>query len=73
MGRFRLYPALLLLGLGWLVLRGWGAAQGSGDGSPYPPPNSIPSNRAVIATGQPITNTTPRTVVPFADLSLIHI
>jgi uncharacterized repeat protein (TIGR01451 family) len=50
-----------------LGLRGWGAAQGSGDGSPYPPSNSGSSARPIIASGQPVANTSHQAVVQFAD------
>src|SRR5262249_52274984 len=69
--RFRLYPALLLLGVGLLGLRGWGTAQGSGDGSPYPPPNTNLAGRPIIASGQPIATNQPRSVVQFNDQPMV--
>jgi uncharacterized repeat protein (TIGR01451 family) len=65
-GRYRLYAALLLLGLGLIGWCGGMAAQGMGNGSPYPPPSSDTTERPVIASGQPLNNTA-RAVVRFAD------
>src|SRR5205085_1128075 len=47
-------------------LRGGMAAQGPGDGSPYPPPNTGPAGRPVIASAQPVA-TAPRAVVQFSN------
>ncbi len=57
MGRYRLYAALLLLGFGLIGWCGGMAAQGMGNGSPYPPPSSSTAERPVIASGQPVNNT----------------
>jgi uncharacterized repeat protein (TIGR01451 family) len=68
-GRYRLYAALLLLGLGLIGWCGGMAAQGMGNGSPYPPPSSSTAERPVIASGQPVNNTA-RAVVHFTDASM---